>query len=45
MIKHHVTKYRTDGEQRVASWLQLNLFNHQYCLSIKELSMNQKTTK
>lgn len=39
MIKHHITKYGTEGKRYAESWLQLNLFGKCYCFSKKRIEI------
>lgn len=41
MLKHHLTKYKTDGELYVATWLQLNLLGKCYCFSKKQIRITK----
>lgn len=35
MLRHHITKYGSDGKRFCASWLQLNVFGKHLCFSKK----------
>ncbi|CRH18750.1 conserved hypothetical protein [Carnobacterium maltaromaticum] len=37
-MKHHITKYESNGAMYAESWLQINMFGKCYCFS-------KKTTK
>lgn len=39
MIKHYITKYKVNGESRMCSWLQFELFGFAYPFSIKEKTL------
>lgn len=39
MIKHHITKYRENGNRYAESWLQINVFNKAFCLSKKRIKI------
>lgn len=37
MIKHNISKYRSNNQLIVTSWLQINLFGKVICFSKKSL--------
>ena len=39
MIKHHITKYTTDGQRKATSWIQVNIFKNSYCFNIKTIDI------
>ena len=41
MIKHYLTKYKTDGKKFATSWLQLNIFDKCFCFSQKTISIDE----
>ena len=36
MIHHYMTQYEENGEKKVVSWLQINIFGKCFCFSIRE---------
>ncbi len=39
MIKHHITKYKQNGKQFVAAWMQINAFGKCFCFSKKLIEL------
>ncbi len=39
MIKHHITKFRSDGIRYAASWIQVNIFGKVFCFSYKKVAI------
>ncbi|MBK5254210.1 MAG: hypothetical protein JJE03_07125 [Peptostreptococcaceae bacterium] len=39
LVKHHLTKYRSNDKKYVASWMQISLFGKQLCFSKKALEI------
>lgn len=38
-MKHHLTKYETNGIRFAESWLQVNLFGKCYCFSKRTITL------
>lgn len=38
-MKHHITKYHTDGQHYATSWFQINLFGKAFCFSKKTIEI------
>lgn len=36
MIHHYMTQYEENGEKKIVSWLQINLFGKCFCFSRRE---------
>ncbi len=45
MIKHHITKYKSDGKQFACAWLRINLFGKEICFSTKTIEFEKGTTE
>lgn len=41
MIKHYITKYKSDGKRLATSWIQLNLFGKAFCFNTKTIELGQ----
>lgn len=39
MIKHYITKYKSDGKRLATSWIQLNLFGKAFCFNTKTIEL------
>lgn len=39
-VKHYQTKYQEDGQLKVESWIQFELFNQVYCFSRRVTEIN-----
>lgn len=38
-MKHHITKYETDGAMYAEAWMQINLFGKCFCFSKKRTKL------
>ncbi len=38
-MKHHITKYDSDGTKYVESWLQINIFGKCFCFSKRLITL------
>jgi hypothetical protein len=39
MIKHRIVKYGEDGEQYIASWIELHIFGKIICISERRINL------
>lgn len=39
MIKHYITKFEENGQEKVTAWSQINLFGKAFCWNIREVEV------